>query len=46
MNYSFAKYDISSSNMDTTYLFHFFVIFFTEIFKEKDAFLKLKFLKK
>ena len=45
MNYSFAKfYDILSSNVDTTYVFHFLAIFFTEIFKEKDAFLKLEFL--
>ena len=45
MNYSFAKfYDILSLNVDTTYIFHFLAIFFIEIFKEKDAFLKLKFL--
>ena len=31
-------YDIQSSNVDTTYIFHFLAIFFTEIFKEKDAF--------
>ena len=45
MKYSFAKfYDILYSNVDTTYIFHFSWDFFTEILKEKDAFLKLKFL--
>ena len=45
MNYSFAKfYDILFSNVDTTYIFYFIVMFFIEIFKEKVAFLKLKFL--
>ena len=45
MNYSFAKfYDILSSNVDTTYIFHFLAIFFAEFFKEKGAFLKLEFL--
>ena len=45
MTYSFAKfYDILSLNVDTTYIFHFLAIFFTEIFKEKDACLKLEFL--
>ena len=45
MNDSFAKlYDIPSSNVDATYIFHFLAIFFTEFFKEKDAFLKLEFL--
>ena len=45
MNYSFAKlYDIPSSNVDATYIFHFLAIFSKNFFKEKDAFLKLKFL--
>ena len=45
MKYYFAKfYDILYSNLDTTYIFHFLAIFFTEILKEKDAFLKLNFL--
>ena len=45
MNYSFAKfYDIPSSNVDTTYIFHFLAIFSQKFFKKKDAFLKLEFL--
>ena len=45
MNYSFAKlYDIPSSNVDATYIFHFLAIFSQNFFKEKDAFLKLEFL--
>ena len=45
MNYTFAKFcDIIFSNVDTTYIFHFLAIFSKNFFKEKDAFLKLKFL--
>ena len=39
MNYSFAKfYDIPSSNVDTTYIFHFLAIFSQNFFKKKMHF--------
>ena len=45
MNYSFAKfYDILSSNVDTTYIFHFLAIFSQKFLRKKMHFLKLAFL--
>ena len=39
MNYSFAKsYDILSSNVDTTYIFHFVAIFSQKFLRKKMHF--------
>ena len=39
MNYSFAKlYDIPSSNVDATYIFHFLAIFSQNFLKKKMLF--------